>query len=109
MVLSDEDGNDDDGSVFVDPDATETALAYDPGSNILNVPGDIRISGTDAGNDDGVIQILLPQARSTLRMFQTNVANAEILTQGHRSLSIGSTLGITTINSYRNSLRGDLC
>ena len=108
LVLSDEDGNDDDGSVFVDPAGIETALAYDPGSNILNVPGDIRISGTDAGNDDGVIQILAPQPRSLLRMFQSNVANAEILTQGHRSLSIGSTLGITTINSYRNSLRGDL-
>ena len=41
-------------------------------------------------------------------MFQTNVSSAEILTQGHRSLSVGSTLGITTINSYRNSIRGDL-
>ncbi len=108
LVLTDEDGNDDDGSIFVDPAGIETALAYDPGSNILNVPGDIRISGTDAGSDDGVIQILAPQARSTLRMFQTNVSSAEILTQGHRSLSVGSTLGITTINSYRNSIRGDL-
>ena len=108
LVLTDQDGNDPDSSVFVDPDATDDSLAYDPGSNILNVPGDIRISGTDAGNDDGIIQILAPQARSTLRMFQTNVSSAEILTQGHRSLSVGSTLGITTINSYKNSIRGDL-
>ena len=108
IVLTDQDGNDPDSSVFVDPDATDDALAYDPGSNILNVPGDIRISGTDAGNDDGIIQILAPQARSTLRMFQTNVSSAEILTQGHRSLSVGSTLGITTINSYKNSIRGEL-
>lgn len=108
IVLTDQDGNDPDSSVFVDPDATDDALAYDPGSNILNVPGDIRISGTDAGSDDGIIQILAPQARSTLRMFQTNVSSAEILTQGHRSLSVGSTLGITTINSYKNSIRGEL-
>ena len=108
IVLTDQDGNDPDSSVFVDPDATDQALAYDPGSNILNVPGDIRISGTDAGSDDGIIQILAPQARSTLRMFQTNVSSAEILTQGHRSLSVGSTLGITTINSYKNSIRGEL-
>ena len=108
LVLTDQDGNDPNSSIFVDSDAMQTALAYDPGSNILNVPGDINISGTDAGSDDGVIQITAPQARSTLRMFQTNVSSAEILTQGHRSLSVGSTLGITTINSYKNSIRGDL-
>ena len=108
VVLTDADGNDLESSVFVDPDVTDDSLAYDPVNNLLNVAGDINITGTDAGNDLGIIQILAPQARSTLRMFQTNVSSAEILTQGHRSLSVGSTLGITTINSYRNSIRGDL-
>ena len=108
VVLTDADGDDPESRIFADPDVTDQSLAYDPVTNILNVPGDIRISGTDAGSDDGIIQILAPQARSTLRMFQTNVSSAEILTQGHRSLSVGSTLGITTINSYKNSIRGEL-
>ena len=108
VVLTDADGDDPESRIFADPDVTDQSLAYDPVTNILNVPGDINIRGTDAGNDDGIIQILAPQVRSTLRVFQNNVSSAEILTQGHRSLSVGSTLGITTINSYKNSIRGDL-
>ena len=108
VVLTDADGDDPESRIFADPDVTDQSLAYDPVTNILNVPGDINIRGTDAGNDDGIIQILSPQVRSTLRVFQNNVSSAEILTQGHRSLSVGSTLGITTINSYKNSIRGEL-
>ena len=63
VVLTDADGNDLESSVFVDPDVTDDSLAYDPVNNLLNVAGDINITGTDAGNDLGIIQILEPTSK----------------------------------------------
>ena len=63
VVLTDADGNDLESSVFVDPDVTDDSLAYDPVNNLLNVAGDINITGTDAGNDLGIIQILVSTSK----------------------------------------------
>ena len=110
LVLSDKDGGvpPEVSNLFVDGDIIEDSITYNPVSDILNVPGDLNLRGTDTGGNLGVIQILAPESRSLLRFFQTNVASAELLTIGSRSITIGSTLGITTISSYRNAIRGDL-
>ena len=105
IVLVQSGGDNTDASLQADTQVDP--FAYDPVNNQLRVPGDLNLEGND-GTDLGDINIQASSPRTRLRFFPTNVQTAEILTQSIRSLSIGSTLGISTIHSYRHSVRGDL-
>ena len=105
IILSDSGGDNTDVSLQAD---TQTdPFAYDPVNNQLQVPGDLYLQGND-GDHLGNITIQSNTNRTILRFFTTNVQTAELLTQSVRSLSIGSTLGVSTINSYEHSIRGDI-
>lgn len=97
----------DNTEVGLQADTQVDPFAYDPVNNQLQVPGDLFLQG-NSGTDLGDISIQSNESRTNLRFFTTNVQSAELLTQSSRSISLGSTLGITTINSYSNSIRGDL-
>lgn len=97
----------DNTDVALQADTQVDPFGYDPVNNELQVPGDLFLQGND-GTDLGNVTIQSNIPRTILRFFTTNVQTAELLTQSVRSLSIGSTLGVSTINSYEHSIRGDV-
>lgn len=105
IVLSQSGG--DNTEVSLQADTQTDPFAYDPVNNLLQVPGDLHLDGND-GTDLGDINIKSNSARTKLNFFTTNVTNAELLTDGVRSLSIGSTLGVSTIKSYEHQILGSI-
>ncbi len=110
ILMTESSGGNIEQSLFVDDGSSgdaEVGLKFNPVTDTLALGGDLYIDGS------GSTQIYIGQdptlvTSKTLRFFNDGVNDIELFNNDQRSLSIGSTLGVSTINTYQTSVRGDL-
>jgi hypothetical protein len=110
VLLTDTSGGTLENSVFADggQDSNgEVGLRFNPVNDTLDIGGNLYVNGADT---DNIVIGMDPNLLSSinLKFFEDGVNTVEMFSNDQRSLSIGSTLGVSTINSYRHSVRGDL-
>lgn len=110
VLLTETSGDSIENSIFADggqDSGSEVGLRFNPVNDTLNIGGNLYING--ATSDDIVIGMDPNQVSSIdLEFFNDGVRGIEMFRNASRELSIGSTLGVSTIHSYRHSIRGDI-
>jgi len=104
VLLTEASGGTLQNSVMVDNDGG-LGLRFNPVSDSLLVDGNLYVNGTDA---DEIVIGMSPATAKNLVFFEQGVNTVEMFGQASRSISIGSTLGVSTIHSNQHSVRGDL-
>jgi len=109
VLLTDSTGNNTKRSVFVDqPDAASGGLRLNPFDHSFLVDANLYVGGPITS--DTIYIGMNPEAitNKTLEFYNDGPNIIKMFTNDQRSLSIGSTLGITTFNTYETCLRGSL-
>lgn len=111
VMLTDSTGGTIENSVFVDDGSAggdgELGLRYNPFTDNLLIGGNLYVDG--AGSEDLVISMDPSSLTSkNLKFFENGINTIEMFSNDQRSLSIGSTIGVSTINTYLTSVRGDI-